>query len=115
MDAAERLFLERGVSATSIDDIVVTADVAKGTFYLYFASKEKLLAALLERYVSTQCEKLAAAMDRRPRDDWGGVCTPGWPQQYAIISIELRSTMRSPTSLRFTSGIPRAAIPSSRS
>ena len=45
LDAAERLFLANGVQATSVDAIVAAADVAKGTFYLYFPAKEAVLGA----------------------------------------------------------------------
>ena len=39
LDAAYRLFLEKGVAKTSVDEIVRGANVAKGTFYLYFKDK----------------------------------------------------------------------------
>jgi AcrR family transcriptional regulator len=64
MDAAERLFIEKGIAATSIDDIAAGAQVAKGTFYLYFPSKEAMLGALQQRFVDTFCERLQNAMDR---------------------------------------------------
>lgn len=64
MDTGERLLLAKGIASTSIDDIVAAANVAKGTFYLYFASKEALLTALRERFVSSFCELTQAAMDR---------------------------------------------------
>jgi AcrR family transcriptional regulator len=72
LDAAERLFLERGVAGTSIDEVVAAAGVAKGTFYLYFASKEKILTALQERYVDSFHATLAASMARRRPDDFPG-------------------------------------------
>lgn len=46
LDAAYRLFLEKGVSKTSVDEIAKGANVAKGTFYLYFHDKEHLLQQL---------------------------------------------------------------------
>ena len=46
MDAAQALFLSQGVEATTISDIVAAADVAKGTFYTYFASRTEILADL---------------------------------------------------------------------
>lgn len=49
LDAAYELFMERGQSKTSIDNIVNRASVAKGTFYLYFADKESLAQALIWR------------------------------------------------------------------
>ena len=42
-EAANHLFLERGVDATSVDAICAAAGVSKGTFYLYFHRKEDLL------------------------------------------------------------------------
>lgn len=43
IDAAYKLFLEKGVNITAIDDVVKSAGVAKGTFYLYFKDKYDLL------------------------------------------------------------------------
>lgn len=43
LKAARYLFMENGVSNTSIDAIVKHANVAKGTFYLYFHDKEDIL------------------------------------------------------------------------
>jgi AcrR family transcriptional regulator len=42
-EAANRLFLERGVDATTVDAICAAAGVSKGTFYLYFHRKEDVL------------------------------------------------------------------------
>jgi AcrR family transcriptional regulator len=72
MDAAERLFLAQGIAATSVDAIVAGADVAKGTFYLHFQSKEQLLAALQQRFIDDFCADLQTAIDKRPADDWQG-------------------------------------------
>ena len=47
LEAAKRLFLERGLESVSIDDITREAGVAKGSFYRYFADKEDLSRALL--------------------------------------------------------------------
>ncbi|MFH0128952.1 TetR/AcrR family transcriptional regulator [Variovorax sp. VaC1] len=66
MDAAERLFISKGIATTSIDDIAAGAQVAKGTFYLYFPSKEALLGALQQRFVDTFCARLQDAMDKHP-------------------------------------------------
>lgn len=70
MDAAQALFLEKGFTATSVDEIVKQADVAKGTFYLQFKTKEDVLVALRERFVATFCARLTKAMDRPPAKAW---------------------------------------------
>jgi AcrR family transcriptional regulator len=72
LNAAEALFLAHGIAATSVDAIVAGADVAKGTFYLHFESKEHLLAALRQRYIDNYCNELRVALQARPPDDWRG-------------------------------------------
>jgi len=72
LDAALRLFVDHGMAATSVDEIVAAADVAKGTFYLHFQSKEQLLVALQQRFVAGFCAQLQAGMNRRRPEDWSG-------------------------------------------
>lgn len=69
VEAAVAVFLEKGVTAASVDDIVRTAGVAKGTFYLYFETKDDVVNAVAERMVedvATRVEVLATAPDRSP-------------------------------------------------
>jgi AcrR family transcriptional regulator len=47
LDAALDAFVENGFADTRLDDIAARAGVAKGTIYLYFASKEALFEALI--------------------------------------------------------------------
>ena len=42
VEAAMRLFARQGVDATTIDEIVETAGVAKGTFYNYFTDRTEI-------------------------------------------------------------------------
>jgi AcrR family transcriptional regulator len=72
MNAAQRLFLKNGVGSTSIEQITHGADVAKGTFYLHFASKDDVLLALRDRFVRELLESLKKAVARRPEEDWKG-------------------------------------------
>ncbi len=44
LDAAQSLFIRYGVKRTSIDEVARAADIAKGTLYLYYESKEMLFA-----------------------------------------------------------------------
>jgi AcrR family transcriptional regulator len=48
----------RGVAATSVDDIVETAGVAKGTCYLYFPTKDDAVTAVAERMVIGVAERV---------------------------------------------------------
>ena len=43
----ERLFIEKGFNNTTVDEIAQTCELAKGTLYLYFGSKEELLSAIM--------------------------------------------------------------------
>ena len=52
--AARELFAERGMQRTSIAEIAAHADVATGSFYNYFPTKEELLDALLEEELAEQ-------------------------------------------------------------
>lgn len=56
LDAAERLFLGHGYTATTMDDLSAAADVAVGSIYAHFGGKEGVYSALVDR---------ALALDRR--------------------------------------------------
>ena len=62
MDAAQRLFLKQGVAATTIDHVAAAAEIAKGTVYLHFTSKQTLLAALGERFAEQHLACVTAAL-----------------------------------------------------
>jgi AcrR family transcriptional regulator len=55
VDAATRLFLERGFGAVSMDDLAAAAGVARRTLYNQFASKEEIFREMLQK-VSGQLE-----------------------------------------------------------
>ena len=72
IDAAEKLFSEKGYDETAVSDIVKKANVAQGLFYYYFRSKDELLDALVEKMVNEVSERVdkvvllegAGALDR---------------------------------------------------
>ena len=51
LDAAEKLFAEKGFMKTTIIDILQEVGIAKGTFYYYFKSKEEVMDAVAMRYI----------------------------------------------------------------
>jgi AcrR family transcriptional regulator len=52
-ESAARLFCQYGFDDVSVDAIVEAAGVSKGTFYIYFESKDALIAFFLADYVNT--------------------------------------------------------------
>ncbi|MFF7940934.1 TetR/AcrR family transcriptional regulator [Nocardia gamkensis] len=49
LDAAARVFAERGYDNTTVAAITAAAGVSRATMYVYFASKEEIFLALAER------------------------------------------------------------------
>ena len=72
MNAAERLFLDKGVESTTINEIVEAAQVAKGTFYHYFSSKNEIQEALGKRYTDQFLASLETAVGACAEGDWVG-------------------------------------------
>lgn len=68
LDAAKRLMLERGFSATTIDEICETAGATKGSFFHYFENKEHLVASALEHYWASLQKTVLEAPFRRESD-----------------------------------------------
>ena len=58
--AAEVLFTTKGYASSTVNDILMMLNIAKGTFYHYFASKEALMDAVIARYIDAE---IAAALD----------------------------------------------------
>ena len=54
LDAALDLFVEKGFSATRVDDVAAKAGVSKGTLFLYFPSKEDLFKAVVRENIAKQ-------------------------------------------------------------
>ena len=61
IESAMLVFAEKGVDASVIDDVIVAAEVSRGTFYHYFRTNVELLAATSEEIDN---ELLAAIEDQ---------------------------------------------------
>jgi AcrR family transcriptional regulator len=48
LNAARQVFFSQGIHNATMDDVAAAAEVSKGTLYLYFQSKETILATLLQ-------------------------------------------------------------------
>jgi AcrR family transcriptional regulator len=65
-EAAVELIAEQGFSATTVDDIALRAQVAKGTVYYNFASKTVLFEELLRHGIGLLTDEFRAAVAGKP-------------------------------------------------
>ena len=61
LEAAREVFFEKGIHRATMDDVAAQAEISKGTVYLYFQSKESILAHLLLEGLSILLSQLEAA------------------------------------------------------
>jgi AcrR family transcriptional regulator len=52
LNAARDVFARRGYHAAKIDEIVATAGIARGTFYLYFEDKRAIFEEIVDRTIA---------------------------------------------------------------
>ena len=57
LDMAFSLFIEKGYDNTSISDILSKLDIARGTLYYHFESKEAIMDAIIERSAKSIVEE----------------------------------------------------------
>jgi AcrR family transcriptional regulator len=70
LDAAVHVFTQKGIAGATVADITERAGVAKGTFYLYFDSKDHVVATLRERFVTELAGHAAPFIESIGRVDW---------------------------------------------
>src|SRR5258707_7997878 len=58
VERAAELFAERGIAATTVDEVLAAAGAGKGQFYHYFRSRDELAAAA----VGFRCEQVVAGL-----------------------------------------------------
>lgn len=63
LDAAKKLFAEKGVLQTTMDDISKEADYSKSTIYVYFASKEEIYNYIILENMVMLRDTLSAIID----------------------------------------------------
>jgi TetR/AcrR family transcriptional repressor of nem operon len=68
LEAATRLMLRKGCTATTIDEICQAAGFTKGGFFHHFKSKEQLAEEVLNRFFALQQEAIAEGGYRKHKD-----------------------------------------------
>ncbi len=101
-EAAMQLFLERGYDAVTIDEICAAADVARGTFFLHFPTKDALLAeygrqalAELEQLLATHHGSAVQALEVAL-----GFLAERASRHAAVVRLVVRETFSHPGAVR---------------
>lgn len=63
LEAATRVFSEKGYYSTVVDDIVGASKTSKGSFYHFFPSKQAIFLALVDRLHGLLIRRVEAAID----------------------------------------------------
>jgi AcrR family transcriptional regulator len=66
LDAAERVFLRRGLQGSSVEEISAEAGFTRGAFYSNFKSKDQLFVELLQDRVYRQYGQMAMQAQEQP-------------------------------------------------
>ena len=72
VNAAKQVFADAGYHATSISAIIERAQIARGTFYLYFASKAAVFDSILDQAMTdlrARIRRIEVAPGARPPQD----------------------------------------------
>jgi len=104
LDAALDLFIEKGFSATRVEDVARRAGLSKGSIYLYFPSKDALLEGLVARAVTPVADSILGMMagfDGDPRIAIEGAlrlfaARMNEPKMLAIPRIVIREAVVAP-------------------
>jgi AcrR family transcriptional regulator len=68
LDAAEKLFAEQGIGATSIRAIIAAAEVNNASVHYHFGSKERLITEVFRRRANLIRKERLALLDAIPND-----------------------------------------------
>lgn len=118
------MFLDRGFAATSTDAIAAEAGVSKQTLYVYYPSKEELLADVLEHLIEDASQggppltveeaspgsrdELRRALDSLARGLISGLMDPDY---VALVRVVIAETRRLPHLGRlFRSAVPERVL-----
>lgn len=100
LNAAARCLFERGLLATSVDDVCAVAGISKGAFYSHFPSKEALIHAVTDLL----SEELGAVDDAGIAELADSIfarqIAPALPPAHARFGIEITAASAGDAGLR---------------
>ncbi len=99
LDAAIRVFAEKGFHGSRISDVAKEAGVAEGTIYLYFKNKDDLLLSVFSKRVGAFVEDVnrCVAIQNSPTEKLRAIIEKHFthlesdPHLAQVLQIELRS------------------------
>lgn len=104
LEVASASFADRGVAATSLDDLARKLGVTKQTILYHFGSKDGLLAEVVRAGAEELFAELSAALDSSE---------PGWDRVEASVRAAFALAVRRPELLGLLREVSRLGPPSS--
>lgn len=105
IDAGITVFARHGYHAARVDDIVKAAKTSHGTFYLYFSSKEDLLAAVVAD-VAEELAAVSAELGPVTPDRAGAEALRAWLARFVEVYQRYGPVIRSWTEAEVGSTVP---------
>jgi AcrR family transcriptional regulator len=102
LNVARDVFAKRGYHAAKIEDIVLAASIARGTFYLYFEDKRAIFEEIVDRTIA----RLGMSIVRVDPHDGGRTVADQVKEQIrriVRILLEDRATTKTPRSIASSS------------
>lgn len=83
--AATRVFAAKGYQGASVTDIIAAADIARGTFYLYFEGKREIFAELVD-VLTVRLQTCMRRVDLSPGN-------PPWQEQIRANLVRIATVL----------------------
>lgn len=101
LDAAEEVFVKRGVPGAAMEEIAAEAGFSRGAIYAHFGSKDDLLLAVMDRFISRQLDQFLRLEHREDpmatAIDAAGLYRQTFSTDLVPLELELRiNAMRHP-------------------
>lgn len=90
IEEAKKLFIEKGINNTSIDDISKACKISKATFYKHFENKESVIASILKNYKSNlenRCKNIDSNFDIQSIDKLKQKIITIWEYKYKVYDL----------------------------